>query len=144
MKYIASLVLMLNLGVLGVNAQQNPVKMRYSGSNVATTINLQPDTVTDEELLAGNGTLGPFTYRELHADTNSPQPSSTCPLFFATPVGAGVFRFQDGSLLKASITGRGGICVDVGANLPPQAASAAADPGAIVAGSKHSVISNCA
>jgi hypothetical protein len=129
MNHIATVALMLNLGVAGIYAEQKPVNMTFSGSNVATTINLQPDTVTDEELLAGNGTLGPFTYRELHADTNSPQPSSTCPLFFATPVGAGVFRFQDGSLLKASITGRGGICVDVAANLPRQAASAAADPG---------------
>jgi len=113
MKYIASLVLMLNLGVLGVDAQQNPVKMRYSGSNVATTINLQDGTVTDEELFAGNGALGAFTYRELHADTDSPQPSSTCSgPYFLVVTGAGVFRFQDGSLMTVNVT-EGAICVDL-------------------------------
>jgi hypothetical protein len=113
MKYIASLVLMLNLGVLGVNAQQNPVKMRYSGSNVATTINLQDGTVTDEELFAGNGSLGAFTYRELHADTDSPQPSSSCSgPYFPVVTGAGVFRFQDGSLMTVNVT-EGAICVDL-------------------------------
>src|SRR5262249_25215453 len=120
MKHIATVALMLNLGVAGVYAQQKPVKMRFSGTNVATTINLQADTVTDEELVAGNGTLGPFTYRELHADTVSPQPSSTCSgqtqLYFPTTTGAGVFRFQDGSLLTVSIT-EGAICVDLTAGV---------------------------
>ena len=77
MKHIATVALMLNLGVAGVYAQQQPVKMTFSGSLVPSTINLQPGTVTDEEISAGNGTLGPFTYRELHADLASPQPSST-------------------------------------------------------------------
>ena len=45
--------LMLNLGVAGAYAQQRPVKMTFSGTNVATTINLQPNTVTDETHLAG-------------------------------------------------------------------------------------------
>jgi hypothetical protein len=58
MKRTATVALMLLLGVPAVHAQQNPVKMTYSGSNVATTINLQNGTVTDEELLAGNGALG--------------------------------------------------------------------------------------
>jgi hypothetical protein len=115
-KHIATLALMLQLGVASVYAQQNPVKMRYSGSNVATTINLQDGTVTDEELLAGQGALGQFTYRELHADPASPQPSSTCfgptRLFFPIVAGAGVFRFQDGSLLTVSVTD-GAICVDL-------------------------------
>jgi hypothetical protein len=115
MKHIATVAMMLNLGVAGVYAQQKPVKMTFSGSNVATTINLKPGTVTDEQVLAGNGTLGPFTYRELHADAVSPQPSSTCSgpthvyVLFAT--GAGVFRFQDGSLLTVRIT-QGAICID--------------------------------
>ena len=56
---------LLNLSVAGVFAQ-NPLKMHYSGSNVATTINLQDGTVTDEELFEGKGALGAFTYRELH------------------------------------------------------------------------------
>ena len=70
--------LMLNLGVAGVYAQQKHVKMTFSGTLEASTLNLQPDTNTDEQNLAGNGTLGPFTFRELHADPASPQPSSTC------------------------------------------------------------------
>jgi hypothetical protein len=112
MKHIATLALMLQLGVASVHAQQNPVKMTYSGSNVATTINLQDGTVTDEELLAGNGALGPFTYRELHADTAAP-PSSACssPYYFPIVTGAGVFRFQEGSLMTVNVT-KGAICVD--------------------------------
>ena len=120
MKHIATLALMLQLGVASVYAQQDPVKMHYSGSNVATTINLQDGTVTDEETLAGNGTLGPFTLRELHADTASPQPSSTCSgptqLYFPIVTGAGVFRFQDGSLLTVRIT-EGAVCADLTAGV---------------------------
>ena len=95
-KHIATVALMLNLGVAGVYAQQRPVRMMLSGTNVATTINLQPGTVTDEQVLAGSGTLGPFTYRELHADNLSPQPSSTCSgpnqFYFPTVTGAGVLK----------------------------------------------------
>ncbi len=120
MKHIATVALMLDLGVAGVYAQQRPVQMTFSGSNVATTINLQPGTVTDEQNLAGDGTLGPFTYRELHADTASPQPSSSCPgpthLYFPTVTGAGVFRFQAGSLLTVRITG-GAVCADLTAGV---------------------------
>lgn len=120
MKHLATVALMLNLGVAGVYAQQKPVKMRYSGTNVATTIDLKPGTVTDEELLAGGSTLGPFTYRELHADTLSPESSSTCSgpnqLYFPTVTGAGVFRFQDGSLLTVTMT-EGAVCVDLTAGV---------------------------
>jgi hypothetical protein len=111
MKHIATVALMLHLGVVGVYAQQKPVKMTASGTIAATTINLQPNTNTDEQNLAGNGTLGPFTFRELHADPASPQPSSTCSgpthLYFPNVAGGGVFRFQDGSLL--TVGGHGGI-----------------------------------
>src|SRR6266516_4772112 len=95
MKRIATLALMLNLGVASVYAQQGPVKMTFSGTVEPSTIKLQPDTNTDEGNLAGNGTLGSFTFRELHADTGSPQPSSTCSgpkkVYFPTVAGAGVF-----------------------------------------------------
>src|SRR5262249_46398117 len=122
MNYIATAALLLSLGVAGVSAQQSPVTMNFSGSNVATTINLQDGTVTDEELLAGGGALGQFTYRELHADTASPstQPPSTCAastqLYFPTVTGAGVFRFQDGSLLTVTMT-EGAVCVDLTAGV---------------------------
>jgi hypothetical protein len=114
MKHIATVALMLNLGVAGVYAQQT-VKMTFSGTLEPSTINLQPGTNNNEEDVAGNGTLGPFTYRGLHADTASPQPSSTCSgpthLYFLTVTGAGVFRFQDGSLLTVRIT-QGAACID--------------------------------
>ena len=54
MKHIATVALMLNLGVAASTAQQRPVKMRFSGSTAATTLNLQPGTVTDEEHFAGD------------------------------------------------------------------------------------------
>jgi hypothetical protein len=116
MKHIALTVLMVTLGVAGVNAQQDrPVKMRFSGTNVATTINLQTGTVTDETQLAGNGTLGAFTFRELHADGPSPEPPASC--FgpnFAVVAGAGVFRFQNGSLLNVTVVDGSG-CVNLAA-----------------------------
>ena len=119
MKHIATMALMLNLGVAGVYAQQSPVKMTFSGTGAASTINLQqPDTNTGEENFAGNGTLGPFTFRNVRADAASPQPSSTCSgpnqLYFPSVAGAGVFRFQDGSLLKVNLT-EGGDCIDLAA-----------------------------
>lgn len=57
-------VALLNLGVASINAQQEltsqqrAIKMTVSGTNVATTIDLQPGTITDELNFAGNGTLG--------------------------------------------------------------------------------------
>ena len=123
MKHIATVALMLNLGVAGVYAQQKPVKMRASGTVAATTIDIQPDTNTDEQNLAGNGTLGPFTFRELHADPASPssQPPSTCSgpthLYFPEVAGGGVFRFQDGSLLTVVVTAGSSLCIDLAAGL---------------------------
>ncbi len=116
MKHIATVALMFNLGVAGVYAQQKPVKMTFSGTVEPSTIKLQPDTNTDEGNVAGNGTLGPFTFRELHADTASPQPSSTCSgptkVYFPTVAGGGVFRFQDGSLLTVKLTKGSSLCID--------------------------------
>jgi len=119
MKHIATVALMLNLGVAGVYAQQKPVSMTFSGTGGASTINLQqPNTTTGEDSLAGNGTLGPFTFRNITAMTAMPQPSSTCSgansLHFSRVAGAGVFRFQDGSLLKVNLT-EGDDCIDLAA-----------------------------
>jgi hypothetical protein len=120
MKHIATLALMLNLGVASVYAEQHPVKMVFTGTAAASTVNLQqPDASNNEENLAGKGSLGSFTYRDVRAIDNSPTPSSTCSgpnkLFFADPAGAGVFRFRDGSLLKVNLT-QGGDCIDFAAN----------------------------
>ena len=118
MKHITTVVLLLNLGVAGVYAQERPVKMTFSGTRGGTTAKLQPDTNNDELNVAGNGTLGPFTFLELHADTASPKPSSTCSpwnapprLYYPTVAGGGVFRFQDGSLLTVKLT-EGSYCID--------------------------------
>jgi hypothetical protein len=121
MKYIAAMALMLNLGVATVYAQRYPVKMAYSGTSGASAINLlQPGTQTGEENFAGNGTLGSFTFLLISAETTSPQqpPPSTCSgpanIYFSRVGGAGVFRFQDGSLLKVNLT-QGADCVDLAA-----------------------------
>jgi len=111
------MALMINLGVASVYAQQNRVKMVFSGTAAPSTINLQqPNTNNDEENFAGNGTLGPFTFRNVRATAASPQPSSTCSgptqLYFPSVAGAGVFRFQDGGLLKVNLT-QGGDCIDL-------------------------------
>ena len=97
--------LMLELGVAGAYAQnrQGHVEMTFSGTNVATTINLQANTVTDEMLAAGKGSLGRFTFRELHADGTAPPPAGCTGPSFGVLKGAGVFRFQDGSLLIVTL-----------------------------------------
>ena len=107
--------LMLALGVAGADAQQEPghVKMTFSGTNVATTINLQANTVTDEMHAGGKGSLGRFTFRELHADGTAPQAPAGCTgPFFGVLKGAGVFRFQDGSLLIVTVKDGSG-CVNL-------------------------------
>jgi hypothetical protein len=121
MKYILAMALMLNLGVAAVYAQHYPVKMAYSGTSGASAVNLQqPGTATVEENFAGNGALGQFTFRLISAETTSPQqpPPSTCSgpanIYFSRLGGAGVFRFQDGSLLRVNVT-QGADCVDLAA-----------------------------
>jgi len=87
--------------------------MTFSGTGTASPIDLkQPNTNTAEQNVAGNGTLGPFTFRNVSALALSPQPSSTCSgVFFPRVAGAGLLRFQDGSLLKVNLT-QGGDCID--------------------------------
>ena len=104
MKHIATMALILTLGVAAsVFAKEHAIKMRFSGSIVPTSIVMQPNTITDEELLEGYGTLGPFTLRKLRTDAVTPQPSPDCSganlVNIPVVAGGGVFRFQDGSLL---------------------------------------------
>jgi hypothetical protein len=109
------LALMLNLGAAVAHAQhrRGHVELTFSGTNVATTINLQANTVTDELLAAGNSSLGRFTYRELHADGPAPQPPVGCTgPSFGVLKGAGVFRFWDGSLLIVAVKDGSG-CVNL-------------------------------
>src|SRR5262249_12048279 len=104
MKHITTAELMLNLGVAGVYAQKYLLRMRFSGNCAANAIDLKhPCSNTVEENVAGIGTLGSFTFRDLRAAATLPQPSSACAgLFFPTVAGGGIFRFQDGSLLKVT------------------------------------------
>jgi hypothetical protein len=115
MKHITTAALMLNLGVAGVNAQSH-VRMTFSGNGGPSAINLQqPNTNTVEETVAGNGRLGPFTFRDVRAAATAPQPSSTCSgVFFPSVAGGGILRFQDGSLLKVNLKegGDSGDCID--------------------------------
>jgi hypothetical protein len=111
--------LILNLGVASVYAHEKPVKMTFSGTSGGSAINLeQPGTVTVEENFAGNGALGAFTFRNVSAETTTPQPTSTCSganqIHFSRMSGAGVFRFEDGSLLKINVT-QGDDCIDLAA-----------------------------
>ncbi len=115
MKHIATMALILNLGVAGVYAQERPVKMTFSGTEGASAIDLKfKDTHTGEFNFAGNGGLGPFTFRNVEAEGAFPQQSSACPanqVYFPTMAGAGVFRFQDGSLLNVNLK-EGFDCID--------------------------------
>ena len=94
--------------------------MTFSGTAANSVINLQqPNTSDDEDNFAGTGTLGSFTLRNIRAISNSPTPSSTCSgpddLYFLETAGAGVLRFQDGSLLYLQLT-QGGDCIDLVTN----------------------------
>src|SRR5215510_13184105 len=108
-------VFVLGIGSGAQAEESRSVRMKFSGSNVATTHNLGPNTVTDETHLTGSGSLGAFTFRELHADGASPQPPAGCSgPNFAVLSGAGVFRFQDGSLLIVAVEGGSG-CINLAA-----------------------------
>jgi hypothetical protein len=118
MKHIATVMLMLDLGIGGVYAQERPVKMTFSGTESPSAINLQiPNTQTGEFDFAGNGSLGSFTFRNVEAGGGSPQQSDACPttqLYVPTVAGAGVFRFHDGSLLNVKLK-EGHDCIDFAA-----------------------------
>jgi hypothetical protein len=125
MKRIAMAALVAHLAVSSVSAEDRPTNVRMTASGTMTstnrTINLGDNTITDDEDLAGDGTLGAFTFKGLRADALTPQtpePPFTCatPLFLPVVNGAGVFRFADGSLLVVNVTG-GGICIDLAAGM---------------------------
>ena len=107
--------LTLLLGVAGIYAQPGPINMTVSGSASPSTVSLQAGTNTSEYRLAGNGALGQFDLRVVSVTIPTPQQSTTCvgptKSYFPVPVGAGVFRFQNGDLLMGNLTG-GSDCVD--------------------------------
>jgi hypothetical protein len=116
MTHTTTVALMLSLGVASIYAQQRPMRMTFSGSKVATAINLGPNTRTDEVQLAGNGTPGAFTFRGLRTDEITPSFIGSCGKGFGPNIrvvaGGGVFRFRDGSLLTVKLK-EGTLCVDV-------------------------------
>ena len=99
------------------DARHGQVRMSFSGSMVPTAINMQPNTITDEELLAGKGTLGPFTFRKLRTDETTPIGFGSCGSGFGPSIrvtaGGGVFRFEDGSLLTVTVMEGAILCVDI-------------------------------
>jgi hypothetical protein len=120
MKRIASMTLMLSLGVAAVYGQVS-VKMTFSGTSAATAVNLQiPNTTNDEDNFAGTGTFGPFTVRQIRAIDKVPTPPpGSCAsnpkdsyLYALERAGGAVFRFQDGSLLNVLFT-EGSDCIDL-------------------------------
>jgi len=118
MKRIATLTLdvalMLNFGAVGVYAQQATVMLSFSGTAEPSTITLQAGAVTTEYHFAGNTMLGPFTFRLVNATS---QPPGACPATSHSYLGAGVFRFQDGSLLMVSVT-QGSDCIELTSSGP--------------------------
>ena len=125
MKRMALAALVAHLAVSSVFAENRSthVSMTASGTMNGTEFNFGPNTVTDDEILAGEGTLGAYTYKALRTDARTPsipEPPFTCatPLFLPVvqDAGAGVFRFEDGSLLVVNVTG-GGICIDLSAGM---------------------------
>ena len=112
---IATAALVLILGVAGLHAQEpRHVRMTFSGTSLNSNLSLQPGTSTGEETFAGHSSLGDFSYHEVQAGTGAP--TGTCggpnTLNFPIVTGAGVFRFEDGSLLITAIKD-GSICVDL-------------------------------
>lgn len=116
MKRLTTIALMVNLAIASAYAQ-HPVNMTLSGTAAASTVDMGTGTPTSEYSLAGNGTLGEVTFRTVTASTASPQPQpSTCSgpnkIYGLALAGEGVFRYQDGSLLKLDLSG-GSDCIDL-------------------------------
>lgn len=124
MRQLTTVALMLTLGIASLPAQQpaaqhagaSRVRMSFSGSTMSTALAIAPNTSNHESHVAGSGSLGAFTYRGLWADESGSQSTGSCGSGFGPNVrivsGAGVFRFEDGSLLAVRLT-EGTLCVDV-------------------------------
>jgi len=101
MKNVATMALILNLGVAGLYAQQ--VSVTFSGTSLPSSAVLKNGVNSGEYNFAGSSALGTFTFQALGASVPSqPPPSSSCALYGSVVAGGGVFRFQDGSLLMVN------------------------------------------
>jgi hypothetical protein len=124
MRHLTTVALMFNLGIASLYAQHpaedhsrdGRVRMRFSGSTMSTALAIAPNTLNHESQVAGNSTLGPFSYRGLWADDPASQTPGSCGSGFGPNfrlvAGGGVFRFEDGSLLTVQIT-EGTACIDI-------------------------------
>jgi len=117
MKSLALAALVLYMSAASAYANEEHVKLTFSGTSGNSAMSLmQPNSSNDEDQFAGDGTLGSFTLRNLRAISNAPGSSPSCTgankLFLPESAGAGVFRFNDGSLLQMSLT-EGGDCIDL-------------------------------
>jgi hypothetical protein len=117
MKHISTLALALTLGAVSMQALQYPVRMTFNGSGLylPPQISLGANTgqATDVSW-SGDGSLGPFTHREVSAGSampTGPGCSGSNSLAFAFAAGAGFYRFNDGSLLTYKIK-EGTSCID--------------------------------
>jgi len=112
MKHVATVVLLLALGVSSAYAEGSAGDLKVSGTAAPSTVSLQSSAGTSEYNLNGYGKLGHFTLRAISSGTTTPQPSSTCDLYFPVLVGEAVLRLQDGSLLKLNLT-EGSDCINL-------------------------------
>jgi hypothetical protein len=116
MKQLATVPLMLGLGLASVYAQQGP--LRFSGTAHPSPVVLYNGAGTTEYNFAGNGMMGGFTFQSLSASAPAqPPPSSGCALYSSVVAGGGVFRFADGSLLIVN-SAQGTDCVQFTAKGP--------------------------
>jgi hypothetical protein len=110
MKQLSILALILAFGGASIYAEQAQVRMTFSGTTEHGPVVVQPGLGTDDQTIAGNSSLGDFTYHELLVQIIPP--SGTCAglVNFQITTGGGVFKFADGSLLITKLT-EGSICV---------------------------------
>jgi hypothetical protein len=119
MKHISTLTLLLTLATATIHAKDVHVEMNFSGSGtyLAPPINLVAggNSGVSEVLFGGDGSLGPFTQRELGATTVIPTGmgcAGSNSIAFTFVAGAGIYRFNDGSLLIYKLK-TGTICINL-------------------------------
>src|ERR1700753_2609462 len=72
-KCLAMIALTITVSAAGAYANDEKVKMTFSGTAGNSAINLaQPNSSNDEDSFAGDGTLGAFTLRNVRAISNAP------------------------------------------------------------------------
>jgi hypothetical protein len=121
MKHIWTFVLVL-MSSASIQARELHVNMTYSGSITGPIVSAPPlslvpggNSPLTDLTVAGDGSFGPFTLHEVAATTTSPTsfgcaaPDNSAAFTFVKA--AGIFRFQDGSLLTYEL--KAGIsCID--------------------------------